>query len=134
MIYNTKDEAVHALIDSFNRIPSWFITDNMNLNYENWTIYEQIEEWDDEKQDYTVDYTDYGEFPMWGWVWDPSTWIPYEWMNEHRHELMDIGFTIIENEYEDFWCLGINGAGYDFYEAHWTPLYDLYGFKWHKEN
>lgn len=26
--------------------------------------------------------------------------------------------------------LGINGAGYDFYESHWAPLYDAMGLKW----
>lgn len=134
MKYKTKEQAVHAFVESFNRIPDWLIKDNINHDYEAWIISERAEEWDYDEQDYVVDYTDYGNFPMWGWVWDPSTWITYEWMNEHRHELMDIGFTIIEKENEDFWCLGIDGAGYDFYEAHWTPLYDLCGFKWHEES
>ena len=30
-------------------------------------------------------------------------------------------------------ALGIDGAGYDFYDAHWVPLYRLRGFTWHKE-
>lgn len=28
--------------------------------------------------------------------------------------------------------LGINGAGYDFYEAHWIPLYKALDYHWHK--
>ena len=28
--------------------------------------------------------------------------------------------------------LGINGAGYDFYEHHWIPLYEALGYAWHE--
>jgi hypothetical protein len=28
--------------------------------------------------------------------------------------------------------LGINGAGYDFYEHHWLPLYAALGYAWHE--
>jgi hypothetical protein len=28
--------------------------------------------------------------------------------------------------------LGINGAGYDFYEHHWMPLYEALGYGWHE--
>ena len=28
--------------------------------------------------------------------------------------------------------LGINGAGYDFYEDHWLPLYEALGYAWHE--
>lgn len=28
--------------------------------------------------------------------------------------------------------LAINGGGYDFYEAHWIPLYQALGYSWHK--
>jgi hypothetical protein len=28
--------------------------------------------------------------------------------------------------------LGINGAGYDFYEHHWLPLYEALGYGWHE--
>jgi hypothetical protein len=27
--------------------------------------------------------------------------------------------------------LGINGAGYDFYEHHWIPLYEALGYAWY---
>ncbi len=32
---------------------------------------------------------------------------------------------------DDELVLGINGAGYDFYEAHWIPLYEALGYNWH---
>ena len=28
--------------------------------------------------------------------------------------------------------LGINGAGYDFYEHHWIPLYEALDYSWHE--
>ncbi len=28
--------------------------------------------------------------------------------------------------------LGINGAGYNFYEHHWLPLYEALGYAWHE--
>ena len=28
---------------------------------------------------------------------------------------------------------GIDGAGYDFYECHWIPLYKARGLQWHDE-
>jgi hypothetical protein len=30
--------------------------------------------------------------------------------------------------------LGINGAGYDFYEHHWIPLYEALGYSWHESD
>ena len=37
-------------------------------------------------------------------------------------------------KHEEFgYFFGIDGAGYDFYEAHWTPLYKARGLHWHDE-
>ena len=44
--------------------------------------------------------------------------------------MADCGFRIYEQE--DYgYIFGIDGAGYDFYEAHWIPLYKARGLKWH---
>jgi hypothetical protein len=44
----------------------------------------------------------------------------------------DVGSTgIIAREFDGELLLGINGAGYDFYESHWTRLYDELGYTWH---
>lgn len=29
--------------------------------------------------------------------------------------------------------IGIDGAGYDFYESHWIPLYTVRGLEYHSE-
>lgn len=38
---------------------------------------------------------------------------------------------ILGIEIEGDLYLGINGAGYDFYESHWIPLYQALGYSWH---
>jgi len=45
----------------------------------------------------------------------------------------DVGGTgIIAREFDGELLLGINGAGYDFYESHWRRLYEELGYRWHK--
>jgi hypothetical protein len=54
-------------------------------------------------------------------------------LENHEKIINEAGFTIIdlsrenEGEYETGVFLGVNGAGYDFYEAHWIPLYKIFG-------
>ena len=44
-----------------------------------------------------------------------------------------VGTTgILAVEFDDQLLLGINGAGYDFYEAHWNPLYVELEYSWHE--
>lgn len=75
-----------------------------------------------------------GSLPMWGTMWAfPDSADDY-WLEElDGIQLMsDRGFRIYESE--DFgYVFGIGGAGYDFYEEHWLPLYEARGLKWHDE-
>lgn len=138
--YNTKREAAEAMIkDGFSAIPQDLITMNDEW-YEVWECHalnsEYDEEYDEEWEKYSGDGT-YDGMPMWGTLWFVSDCM-YDgfyrsFINKNREAVIDLGFTIIECEQEGFMCLGIDGAGYDFYETHWMPLYDLFGFKWHKE-
>lgn len=41
---------------------------------------------------------------------------------------------ILAYEIDDELILGIDGAGYSFYDNHWIPLYDALGYHWHKED
>ena len=45
--------------------------------------------------------------------------------------MSECGFRIYES-YEFGYFFGIDGAGYDFYESHWIPLYKARGLQWHK--
>jgi len=75
--------------------------------------------------------------PMWGTMWAFTDPTDVEWLNgylgNHMQEMADCGFRIYEQE--DYgYIFGINGAGYDFYEAHWVPLYKARGLKWSEED
>ena len=86
--------------------------------------------------DFEVEHDDI--FPMWGTMWQfndscDDEWANGEYLGPHLQEMADCGFRIYENE--DYGILfGIDGAGYDFYEAHWIPLYKIRGLQWHKKD
>ena len=71
---------------------------------------------------------------MWGTLFEAKDNTIKDWILENSDKIIkEAGFTIIdlsrenEGEYETGVFLGINGAGYDFYEAHWIPLYKIFG-------
>lgn len=73
--------------------------------------------------------------PMWGTMWSFGDNIDDYWLEEKNGlELMSrCGFRIYQSE-EFGYFFGIDGAGYDFYEDHWIPLYKARGLHWHKES
>lgn len=82
---------------------------------------ENEEEWE---KDYIVeDYPVYG-LPMWGTLWRVCCCFLESYILENLEEVAKAGFQIYQTE--DDLYLGIDGAGYDFYEVHWTPLYRSY--------
>jgi len=76
---------------------------------------------------------DYDSFlPMWGTMWSFNNNADRMWIAEESNlqQMADCGFRIYDQE--DYgYIFGIDGAGYDFYEAHWIPLYKARGLKWH---
>ena len=70
--------------------------------------------------------------PMWSTMWSFSNNIDNSWLNNKANlqAMADCGFRIYQQEDYDY-IFGIDGAGYDFYEAHWIPLYKARGLKWH---
>lgn len=75
------------------------------------------------------DYRD-GWLPMWGWLWTVDSFTE-KWIYNNLEKMADLGFRIYEDEDAEIF-IGIDGAGYDFYEEHWIPLYDAMGLQWHK--
>lgn len=70
--------------------------------------------------------------PMWGTMWAFADGFDKEWLEspEHLQAMANCGFRIYESE--DYgYLFGIDGAGYDFYESHWIPLYKARGLQWH---
>lgn len=90
---------------------------------------EKIEVYRNECEWEENDYRD-GWLPMWGWLWTVDS-CTERWIYDNLEKMADLGFRIYEDEEAEIF-IGIDGAGYDFYEAHWTPLYDAMGLQWHK--
>lgn len=76
----------------------------------------------------------YGFLPMWGTMWSFGDSCDEWWLsNGNGIDMMSAcGFRIYEHD-EWGYFFGIDGAGYDFYEAHWIPLYKARGLRWHDE-
>jgi hypothetical protein len=57
-----------------------------------------------------------------------------------RQRLVDSGWRVIPKtglfafELDGFLLLGIDGIGYDFFDAHWRPLYELLELGWHLDD
>lgn len=87
-----------------------------------------------EEVDTTIDdlsREEYSYFPMWGWMWSLGDTTDVWWLENNLEKVAACGFRIYESE-EFGYFLGIDGAGYDFYESHWIPLYKARGLRWHK--
>ncbi len=74
----------------------------------------------------------YDQLPIWGTMWSFGESLDNDWLEEKDGitQMSKCGFRIFKSE-EFGYFFGIDGAGYDFYEAHWIPLYDERGLKWH---
>lgn len=70
-------------------------------------------------------------YPMWNTLFNPKDSFISSWIEKHPYTTTACGFRIfMDNETEEIY-LGIDGAGYNFYEAHWVKLYDAMGLQWH---
>ena len=72
--------------------------------------------------------------PMWGTMWSFGDRCDEYWLEgEDGIQIMsDHGFRVYEHE-EFGYFFGIDGAGYNFYEHHWMPLYEARGLQWHEK-
>lgn len=108
-----------------------------------------ITEYDAESDLYTIEFDDGkelklapddfeverdGNLPMWGTMWSFGDNCDDWWLEEGDgiRIMSECGFRIYEH-YEFGYFFGIDGCGYDFYEAHWLPLYNKRGLQWHDE-
>ncbi len=69
--------------------------------------------------------------PMWATMWQ-TIGVLSHWVEENMNTVASLGFQIYECDDLDGYIIGIDGAGYDFYESHWIPLYEAQGLEWHK--
>lgn len=73
-----------------------------------------------------------GSLPMWGMMWSFGDSADDYWLEEDDgiRIMSGCGFRIYHSE-EYGYFFGIDGAGYNFYDEHWCPLYLARGLHWH---
>lgn len=104
--------------EDINSIPTQMIAKLMQYESEDW-------------EEITISDTEFDEeLPMWGTMWQFIYSFDTDWLEEHIEEVSSCGFRIFKSKNFGYF-FGIDGAGYDFYEAHWIPLYLARGLKWH---
>ena len=119
----TIKKATEKWVNEFNSIPQEII---VKLHKAGDEIYEVTPSAEDENE--------YDSFlPMWGTMWSFGDFLDNSWLEDERNlkAMADCGFRIYEQE-DCGYIFGIDGAGYDFYEAHWIPLYKACGLQWHR--
>lgn len=118
---------LQQFIDEFKELES--VED---LTDENWQECEEFLSYVENSSEYeNYKYGDFEDsnYPMWGWVFAcDSFWTDSDYMNVDK--LHRLGFGVCE-DMEGNQYLFISGAGYDFYDAHWIPLFKAIG--WIKE-
>ncbi len=116
----TIEDATREWVREFNAIPQSVIMKMQEFDVD--SVYELT----------TPD--EYDDFlPMWSTMWTFGESLDEDWARENIQIMQDCGFRVYEND--DFGIIfGIDGAGYNFYESHWIPLYKARGLKWHDEN
>ncbi|WJJ55384.1 hypothetical protein QB910_000140 [Dabrowskivirus KKP3916] len=153
--YKTLTEAVRGWVREFNAIPQSLIEkaypnledDGLQIlvterecNNCRYTEYE-LREVDGETVEFCSNCgketekegtTEAWGLPMWGTMWtfgEPS--FDGTWAKDNLEKMRECGFWVYESD-ELGILFGINGAGYDFYESHWIPLYKARGLNWHE--
>jgi len=125
--YKTKREAAEAWVREFDAIPQGMISELMEHNPYGWHEV-TISEEDDEPYDI---------LPAWGTMWSFHDWCDNGWFEYEYDEaikaMSECGFRVYESDDYGYF-FGIDGAGYDFYEAHWIPLYEARGLQWHEDD
>lgn len=118
----TLREAAQEWVRGFNAIPTQMIAKLWNADPEDG---QEVIISDNEDENYD-------QLPMWGTMWSFGDSIDNYRLEEKDGitRMPQCGFRIFESE-EFGYFFGIDGAGYDFYESHWIPLYNERGLKWH---
>ena len=119
-LYKTKLDACQSWVDSFNAIPVSVAEKLLKVSgYNDFLEITENEDADD-------------IFPAWSTMWTMDSKVDKDWCESEEGitALSECGFRVYESE--DYGVVfGIDGAGYNFYEYHWLPLYEKRGLLWH---
>jgi len=72
----------------------------------------------------------YGPVHAWPGAWSTGFWTTNSRVREKASEC---GFLVYEPQDFNGIVLFVDGAGYDFYDQHWIPLYLALGYTWHEQ-
>ncbi len=72
-------------------------------------------------------------YPMWSTIFEAKESFISEKIMENVDKLYELGIGVIAPTDYNEACLFIAGAGYDFYDAHWIPLFIHWGWIDEKE-
>lgn len=124
-ICKTKLEAAQRWVSQMNAVDKRMIERLMN-NYP--------EEWEEVTCEEEYPNIIYGRLPMWCTMWSFGSGVDEWWLEKYDgiRVMSECGFRVYYHE-EWGYFFGIDGGGYDFYEAHWLPLYNRRGLQWHED-
>ena len=127
-----KNEAVNRMVRDMTSIPYSVLEKLQKIYYETGDEEYMVEEITPREY---VDEYEYGNLPIHGTLWELDSIEQYK-IEEGNEELIkglvECGFRIYET-WDYGYVIGIDGTGYDFYDSHWLPLYNLLELKWHNE-
>lgn len=127
-IYKTKDDCVDYFMEhEFDCFPS----EVLSYPYDDFSYWGYTDGVCEDEEVELEEY-DYVDIPMWNTWFIPSRYVE-EFIAMHPETVADCGFTIIYDSFDNVFALGVDGAGYSFHDAHFKPLYDAMGLKWHDE-
>lgn len=84
----------------------------------------------EEVQRLTSDEPTDSHLPMWGTMFSFGDQLDDGWVEDNLASFEECGVMVFDVPSIGY-VLGIDGAGYDFYEQHWLPLYRKRGLQWH---
>lgn len=127
-IYKTKRECVELMVnEDFNAVRPWDFLSEEEI-YERFFFYGEPEDEDGTEP------IDLVCCPMWSYWWVPNDSVVRRWIENHYQEVVDCGFTIVEDADGYFYAIGIDGCGYSFFDTHFLRLYNAQGLHWHDED
>ena len=89
-------------------------------------VYELLEQ--EHESEIFENFQESEHYPVWNTLFEAKDRFLSEKLDEMVDELYEIGIGVISPKNSLNTMLFITGAGYDFYQAHWIPMYQLLGW------
>lgn len=131
--YKTEAECARKFFnDKFDCFPALDLSNMLSGWYEKWNFEGIMDDEDAYEDESDVDTYGITHYPMWGTWFIPRGFMA-DWILDHKEDVARCGITLIFDDDGSLFAIGIDGAGYSFFDEHWVPLYRAFGCKWHDE-